>query len=134
MAIDLHDPGPDYLAFWQQRHVCTLTTPRPDGTPHLVPVGATFDPETRIARVIASGPSKKVRNVRAAGPVGARVALCQFAGAHWATLEGVATVDGSAEAVADAEVRYAERYTRTPRPNPRRVVIRIAVDHAMGRV
>jgi hypothetical protein len=33
--------------------------------------------------------------------------------------------------VADAEDRYAERYRR-PRPNPRRVVVVLEVDRALG--
>ncbi|MEV0780869.1 pyridoxamine 5'-phosphate oxidase family protein, partial [Streptomyces sp. NPDC050428] len=31
----------EYLAFWHERHLSTLTTLRPDGTPHVVPVGVT---------------------------------------------------------------------------------------------
>jgi F420H(2)-dependent biliverdin reductase len=85
-------PGPAILAFWRERHHSTLTTFRPDGTPHVVPVAVTYDPEAGIARVIASGGSKKVRNVRAAGPAGMRVALCQVDRRRWATLEGRAVV------------------------------------------
>lgn len=133
MANDLHDLDPEYLAFWREYHLCTLTTPRPDGTPHVVPVGVTFEPETLTARVITRRTSTKVRNVRAAGAAGARVAVCQVARGRWATLEGVATVVTDADAVADAVARYAERYERTPAPNPERVMIRIAVDRAMGR-
>ena len=118
--------------FWQERRVCFLSTPRPDGTPHLVPVGATYDPTTRIARIIASAGSKKVRNLRAAGP-GARVAVSQAEGRRWCTLEGTAVVRDDPESVADAERRYAERY-KTPRVNPNRVVIEITVTRAMGTV
>ena len=118
--------------FWQERRVCFLSTPRPDGTQHLVPVGATYDPNTRVARVIASAGSKKVRNLRAAGP-GTRVALSQAEGRRWCTIEGTAVVREDPESVADAERRYAERY-RTPRVNPDRVVIEITVTRAMGTV
>ncbi len=121
-----------FLAFWVERHLCTLTTLRPDGTPHVVPVGATYDPLTGIARVITSGGSRKARNVLAAGEAGARVALCQVDGGRWATLEGVAVVRSSPGEVADAEARYALRY-KAPRPNPERVVIEIAVTRALGR-
>ncbi|MFF2567340.1 TIGR03618 family F420-dependent PPOX class oxidoreductase [Streptomyces sp. NPDC058084] len=117
-------------AFWQERRTCFLTTTRPDGTPHLVPVGVTYDPATQIARVISSGDSKKVRNLLAAGP-GAAVAVSQAEGRRWCTLEGTAVVKGDAESVTDAERRYAERY-KTPRPNPKRVVIEIHVTKAMG--
>ena len=71
--------------------MCTLTTLRPDGTPHVVPVGVTYDPEARLARVITSKSSAKVRHVLAAGPDGARVAVCQMEGRRWATLEGRAS-------------------------------------------
>ncbi|MGV9847272.1 pyridoxamine 5'-phosphate oxidase family protein [Streptomyces sp. NPDC003442] len=133
MSVDPRNPDPEYLAFWRERHVCTLTTPRPDGTPHVVPVGVTYDPEAGLARVIANRHSRKVAHVRAAGEGGARVAVCQLAGRRWATLEGLAVVREEPEPIADAERRYAERYQRTPRPNPDRVVIEIALTRAMGR-
>jgi PPOX class probable F420-dependent enzyme len=116
--------------FWQERRTCFLTTPRPDGTPHLVPAGVTYDPETRIARVISSASSKKVRNLRAAGP-GTVVAVSQAEGRRWCTLEGTAVIKDDAESVTDAEQRYAQRY-KPPRPNPERVVIEITVTKAMG--
>lgn len=136
MSDNQREHSPHFLAFWSERHVCTLTTARPDGTPHLVPVGVTYDHETGIARVIANKHSKKVANVLAAAataPGGARVAVCQAEGRRWSTLEGRATVRAEADAVAEAEGRYAARYGRTPSPNPDRVVIEIAVDRTMGR-
>ncbi|MHC3471619.1 pyridoxamine 5'-phosphate oxidase family protein [Streptomyces sp. 7R007] len=136
MAAYPQDPGapdPSYLTFWRERHLCTLTTPRPDGSPHVVPVGVTYDPGARLARVIADKASTKVRNVLAAGEEGARVAVCQVAGPRWATLEGRAFVRTEPERVAEAVRRYAERYERTPAPNPARVVIEIRLTRAMGR-
>ncbi|GHA99504.1 MULTISPECIES: pyridoxamine 5'-phosphate oxidase family protein [Streptomyces] len=130
---DVRNPGPEYLAFWRERHVCTLTTLRPDGTPHVVPVGVTYDPETLLARVITDKHSRKVAHILAAGPEGARVAVCQMQGRRWATLEGRAAVRTEAEQVEDAVRRYAERYERTPAHNPDRIVIEIAVDRALGR-
>ncbi|WP_051967224.1 pyridoxamine 5'-phosphate oxidase family protein [Kitasatospora mediocidica] len=121
------------LAFWTERHLCTLTTLRPDGTPHVVPVGATYDPQAGVARVITSVGSRKARNVEAAGEAGARVALCQVDGGRWSTLEGVAVIRRAPEQVADAEARYTARY-RTPRPNPERVVIEISVTRTLGHV
>ncbi|AYC39741.1 pyridoxamine 5'-phosphate oxidase family protein [Streptomyces griseorubiginosus] len=132
-AQDPGAPDPSYLSFWRERHLCTLTTPRPDGTPHLVPVGVTYDPEARLARVIASRTSAKVRHVLAAGEEGAAVAVCQVAGPRWATLEGRARVSTDPERIAEAVRRYAERYERTPAPNPLRVVIEISLTGAMGR-
>ncbi|MFE2493874.1 pyridoxamine 5'-phosphate oxidase family protein [Streptomyces scopuliridis] len=133
MAHDVRDPSPDFLAFWREHHVCTLTTPRPDGSPHVVPVGVTYDPEAGLARVITNKNSTKVANILAAGPEGARVAVCQVEKGRWATLEGRATVRTEPEVVADAVSRYAERYDRTPTPNPDRVVIEIALERALGR-
>ncbi|GGX13240.1 pyridoxamine 5'-phosphate oxidase family protein [Streptomyces lomondensis] len=132
-SMDPGAPDPPYLSFWRERHLCTLTTPRPDGTPHVVPVGVTYDPAARLARVIADKASAKVRNVLAAGEQGAAVAVCQVAGRRWATLEGRARVRTEPDRVAEAERRYAERYGRTPSPNPSRVVIEIALTRAMGR-
>ncbi|WP_459738062.1 pyridoxamine 5'-phosphate oxidase family protein [Streptomyces sp. E-15] len=131
-SVDPTSPDEPYLAFWRERHLCTLTTLRPDGSPHVVPVGVTYDAGARLARVITSGTSAKARHVRAAGPEGARVAVCQVDGRRWATLEGRARVRAEPERVAEAERRYAERYERAPRPNPARVVIEIEVDRALG--
>jgi PPOX class probable F420-dependent enzyme len=116
------------LAFLRERHLATLTTLRPDGTPHVVPVGFTYDPITQVARVITSGDSVKARN--AARP-GARGALCQVDHARWVTLEGEMRVDTQAAAVADAVARYAERY-RQPRRNPKRVVLVLTVTALLG--
>ncbi|MFE0138254.1 pyridoxamine 5'-phosphate oxidase family protein [Streptomyces sp. NPDC059037] len=136
MAIDPRNPTPAYLSFWRERHLCTLTTPRPDGTPHVVPVGVTYDPEAGVARVLANKSSTKVANILAAtgvdGP-GARVAVCQVERRRWATLEGVATVRTEEAAIAEAMRRYEERYGRAPRPNPDRVLIEIALTRAMGK-
>ena len=128
VAHDLDDLGPHLLDFLAERHLATLTTLRADGTPHVVPVGVTYDPDRRLARVITSGTSAKARNVREGRP---RVAVCQVEGRRWVTLEGAAAVRDDHEAVAEAERRYAERY-RQPRVNPARVVIEIAVDRILG--
>ena len=128
MAHDLDDLGPDLLAFLAERHLATLTTLRPDGTPHVVPVGVTFDPDALLVRVITSGTSAKARHVREGA---SRVAVCQVEGRRWVTLEGEAVVRDDHESVAEAERRYAERY-RPPRVNPTRVVIEIAVDRILG--
>ncbi|MGY1726651.1 TIGR03618 family F420-dependent PPOX class oxidoreductase [Geodermatophilus sp. SYSU D01062] len=128
MATDPAALGPGALAFLTERHLATLTTLRADGTPHVVPVGVTYDPDTRTARVITSGGSAKARHVRAGQ---SRVAVCQVDGRRWLTLEGTAVVRDDAAAVADAEARYARRY-RQPRENPARVVVEISVDRVLG--
>ncbi|MGW4891581.1 pyridoxamine 5'-phosphate oxidase family protein [Kitasatospora sp. NPDC004240] len=132
MAHDPRELDEAFLAFWRERHISTLTTHRPDGSPHVVPVGVTFDPEKGIARVITSRTSRKARNVQEAGPEGMRVAVCQVDRARWSTMEGVAVVRDEPEAVAEAVRRYAERY-REPRVNPDRVVIEITVSQVLGR-
>ncbi|MFF4119670.1 pyridoxamine 5'-phosphate oxidase family protein [Streptomyces sp. NPDC001714] len=131
--VDPAAPDEAYLRFWLERHLCTLTTLRSDGSPHVVPVGVTYDPEAGLARVITNRTSAKVSHVLAAGPDGARVAVCQVAGRRWATLEGRASVRTEPGRVAEAERRYAERYGRTPGENPSRVVIEITVERALGR-
>lgn len=116
------------LAFLAERHLATLTTLRPDGSPHVVPVGFTWDPDSGIARVITSGTSRKARNA-ASG----RAVLCQVDGWRWLSLEGPVRVLTDAASVRDAERRYAVRY-REPRENPRRVVLEVTVDRVLGLV
>jgi F420H(2)-dependent biliverdin reductase len=128
VARDLDDLDPELLAFLGERHLATLTTLRPDGTPHVVPVGFTFDAATRTARVITSGTSAKAGHVRAGRT---RVALCQVEGRRWLTLEGTAVLRDDPASVRDAEDRYARRY-KQPRENPRRVVLVISVDRVLG--
>ena len=133
MPIDLDQLSPGVLEFLSERHLAALTTLRGDGSPHVVAVGFTFDPQSRIARVITSDGTVKVRNAERLRPDGAcsRAAVCQVDGRRWLTLEGVAAVSRDRTDVTDAELRYAARY-RIPRINPRRVVLTIAVDRMLG--
>lgn len=108
------------LGFVAERHVATLTTLRADGTPHMVPIGFTWDQDSGIARIITSGDTVKARNVRRTG----YAAVSQVDGARWLTLEGPAEILTDPDAVTEGERRYAERY-RVPRINPARVVIAI---------
>jgi len=116
------------LGFWTERHLCTLTTLRADGSPHVVPVGATVDPDAGLLRIIASRGSAKVRHVLAGGD---RVAVCQVEGPRWSTIEGKAVVRDDPESVAEAVRRYAVRY-RQPRTNPERVVIEVTIAKVLG--
>jgi PPOX class probable F420-dependent enzyme len=131
VRVDLTERGADFAAFWRERHLSTLSTVRPDGTPHVVPVGVTLDLPTGTARVITSGTSHKARLI-AATP-GAPVALCQVDGRRWSTLEGRAVLRATPEEIADAEHRYTTRY-KPPRPNPARVVLEIQITHVLGNV
>jgi len=117
----------DAIAFLSERHLAMLTTLRSDNSPHVVAVGFTFDPKTHIARVITTGGSQKALNADRGG----LAVLSQVDGARWLSLEGKASVSGEVDAVRDAELRYAQRY-RTPRPNPRRVVIEVEVERVLG--
>jgi F420H(2)-dependent biliverdin reductase len=117
----------DALAFLTERHLAMLTTLRADNSPHVVAVGFTFDPKTHIARVITSGGSQKAVNAERGGVA----VLSQVDGARWLSLEGPASVNSEVDAVRDAELRYAQRY-RTPRVNPRRVVIEVQVERVLG--
>ncbi len=129
MALSPADLSDDALTFLTERHLATLTTLRADGSPHVVPVGFTWDPEARVARVITSGASQKARNAAS----GRRAVVCQVDGRRWLSFEGPARVLSDADSVADAVRRYAGRY-RTPRENPERVVVEIEVDRVLGNV
>lgn len=116
--------------FLAERHLATLTTLRPDGSPHVVAVGFTWDAAAGLVRIISFAPSKKARNLVAAP--GSRAAVCQVDGGRWLTLEGPATVTDDADRVAEAVRRYAERY-RQPGERDDRVAIEIRVDRILGR-
>ena len=117
----------DALAFLTERHLAMLTTLRADGSPHVVAVGFTFDPKTHIARVITTGGSQKALNAARGGVA----VLSQVDGARWLSLEGRANVSADTDDVRDAELRYAQRY-RTPRANPRRVVVQVHIERVLG--
>jgi PPOX class probable F420-dependent enzyme len=126
-----HDPRalPDEVsAFLSERHLATLTTLRPDGTPHVVAVGFTWDSEAGLVRVITNGSSRKAAHVRAGSP---RAVVAQVDGRRWLSMEGAPTISDEPARVAEAVRRYALRY-RQPSENPARVVIEIAVDRVLG--
>jgi PPOX class probable F420-dependent enzyme len=126
----------DHLEFWRERHLCSVTTLRADGSPHVVPMGCVVDPasaesEWGLAWAITSRTSQKVANLRNGGDP--RVAVCQVDGRRWSTIEGTAEVRDDADSVAEAVRRYAERY-RQPRENPDRVALRITITSVIGNV
>ena len=129
MALDPTDLPPGAEAFVGERHLATLTTLRPDGSPHSVPVGFTWDAGAGLVRVITWASSRKVRNVAGGG---GRASVCQVEGGRWLTFEGPARVTDDPDRVAEAVRRYAERY-RQPGERPDRVAIEIAVDRVLGR-
>ncbi len=124
---------PEQQVFVLERHLATLTTLRPDGSPHVVPVAFTWDAERGTAVMTTREGSAKVRNVEAAAAQGgpARAALCQVDGGRWLTFEGEVTVSRDPAVIADAERRHAARY-RALEPDPRRIVLILAVDRVLG--
>lgn len=124
---------PEQRVFLLERHLATLTTLRPDGSPHVVPVAFTWDPEAGVALVTSQDRSRKVRNVEETAGAGgaARAALCQVSGGRWLTLEGRLTVSRDPADVRDAERRHAVRYPPLE-PDPARVVLRLHADRVLG--
>ena len=117
-------------AFLAEPHLGTLTTLRPDGSPHVTAVRFTWDPATGLARVLTVASGRKARNV--AHCPGGRVAACQAAGFRWITLEGAATVSDDRTRIAEGVRRYLDRYRSAPPAPPDRVVIEIAVDRILS--
>ncbi|WP_371663123.1 pyridoxamine 5'-phosphate oxidase family protein [Streptomyces sp. NBC_00280] len=117
-------------SFLSENHVCTLTTIRPDGSPHVAPVRFTWDGDAELVRVMTATDRQKINNLLASP--GSRVAVCQAAGPRWITLEGPATVSADPQRVLEGARRYAKRYWSGPPTPPGLVVIEIAVDHVMG--
>lgn len=116
---------PEGTAFITEYHLASLSTIGPDGRIHVVPVGFTY--RDGLARVITSGPSQKVANLRR----DARATLSQVEGRHWLTLAGTARVLDDPESVKLAVDLYSARY-REPRVNPLRVAIVIEVETIIG--
>ncbi|TQK18505.1 PPOX class probable F420-dependent enzyme [Microbacterium sp. SLBN-154] len=117
--------SPEGERFVADRHLATLSTIAPHGGIHVVAVGFTF--VDGVVRVITTEGTQKVRNVER----DARATVAQVEGARWLSIAGTARIERDLDAVRWAERLYAERY-RTPRENPRRVVIRIDPDRFLA--
>ena len=130
MALDPHNLPAEVIEFMAERHLASLTTIRPDGTPHVSPVGFSFVPQAATALIITFAGSRKVRNLtaRPGGPA----ALCQVDRGRWVTLEGTATVVDEPERVARAVAGYAARYG-PPGEREDRVAIELEVVRVLGR-
>ena len=128
MTASIGSLSPALSAFLAERHLGTLVTLRPDGSPHAVPVGFTVGTRAAgvVVRIITSGASVKAANARRAG----RAGVTQHEGRRWATLEGSVRVLHDEAAVASAVAAYASRY-REPKVRADRVVIEIEVDRIM---
>ncbi len=128
MAIIPGSVGDDVLAFLREYHLASLTTSRADGSPHVVPVGFSYDDTARTVRIITFASSQKYRNALRGG----RAAVSQVDGGRWLTLEGIVSGTDDPARVALAVEGYAARY-RQPGERPDRVAVEIAVDRIMGR-
>lgn len=113
-------------AFLAEYHLASLTTLRPDGSPHVVPVGFSYDESTGIVRIITFPASVKYRNALRTG----RAAVSQVDGGRWVTFEGTVSGTNDPVRVAAAVAGYAARY-RPPKEREDRVAIEIAVDKIM---
>ena len=128
MSLDPRALPEEVLAFLAERHLATLTTLRPDGSPHVVAVGFTWDDEAGLARVITNRTSRKAAHAR----LGGRAVVAQVDGPRWLALEGTVSYSDAPDRVAEAVRRYAVRY-RQPAENPLRVALEITVDRVLGR-
>lgn len=122
------DITPEMLEFLREYHLASLTTMRADGSPHVVPVGFSYDHDARLVRVITFASSLKYKNALSGG----RAVVSQVDGGRWLTLEGTVSGTNDPERVAAAVNGYAARY-RQPSEREDRVSIEIAVDRIMGR-
>lgn len=122
------DITPEMLAFLREYHLASLTTMRPDGSPHVVPVGFSYDETDRVVRIITFPASMKYKNALRGG----RAVVSQVDGGRWLTLEGTVSAVSDTERVGLAVAGYAARY-RQPGEREDRVSIEIAVDRIMGR-
>ncbi|HEY3545847.1 MAG TPA: TIGR03618 family F420-dependent PPOX class oxidoreductase [Propionicimonas sp.] len=124
---------PEQHVFVTERHLATLTTLRADGSPHVVPVGFTWDADLGLLRITTRDGSAKVRNIERAADLagGARAAVCQVDGGRWLTFEGRIGVSREPDEIADAVRRYAVRY-RQLEFDARRIVLRLTVDRVLG--
>jgi PPOX class probable F420-dependent enzyme len=131
MRFDLDDLPPELETFVAQRRVATLTLVRADGTPHVTPVGITWDSSARLVRVITWADALKARILSKAGSVPA--AACEVDGGHWLTFSGSARLVTEAGPVDEAVERYTRRY-KPPKPRSDRVAIELQVASITGRL
>lgn len=129
MSLDPRTLPADVLSFLTERHLASLTTSRADGTPHVVPVGFTFDTAECMVRIITFEGSQKVINARREG----RAAVCQIDGPNWITLEGSIRATTDPDDIRRAVEAYSARY-RQPKERSDRVALEIRVDRVLGTI
>ena len=91
MALDPHHLSDDAQEFLRDYVLATLTTLRADGSPHVVPVGFSYDMSTATAMIIAVDGSQKVVNADRNG----RAVVSQVDGPRWLSFEGTVRVSRS---------------------------------------
>ena len=128
MSIDRPSLTPTQIEFVRENILATLTTLRADGSPHVVPVGFTYDLDQNLVRVITFAKSMKARHAA----LGGRAVVSQVDRGRWITFEGTVRLRTEADIVAKAVEAYAGRY-RQPKVREDRVVVEITVDKVMGR-
>jgi PPOX class probable F420-dependent enzyme len=128
MSIDRPQLTPTQIEFVRENILATLTTLRADGSPHVVPVGFTYDQDQNLVRVITFAKSMKARHAAQGG----RAVVSQVDRGRWITIEGMVRLRTEADIVAQAVEAYAGRY-RQPKVREDRVVIEIIIDKVMGR-
>ena len=128
MSLDPDHLPKSTLEFLEERHLATLTTLRADGSPHVVPVGFSYDPAAKLVRIITFDGSTKVRNAARGG----RAVVSQVDGGRWLSLEGTIAVTSDPDRVAAAVAGYSARY-REPGERADRVALEISVDRILGR-
>ena len=128
MSIDRPQLTPTQIEFVRENILATLTTLRADGSPHVVPVGFTYNQEQNLVRVITFAKSMKARHAAQGG----RAVVSQVDRGRWITIEGTVRLRTEADVVAKAVEAYAGRY-RQPKVREDRVVIEIIIDKVMGR-
>jgi PPOX class probable F420-dependent enzyme len=128
MSIDRPQLTPTQIEFVRENILATLTTLRADGSPHVVPVGFTYNQDQNLVRVITFAKSMKARHAAQGG----RAVVSQVDRGRWITIEGKVRLRTEADIVAQAVEAYAGRY-RQPKVREDRVVIEIIIDKVMGR-
>ena len=128
MAENPSDPSDASRTFLTEYHLASLTTLRADGSPHVVPVGFSYDIDAQLVRIISFAGSVKVRNAERGG----RAVVCQVDGGRWLSLEGEVSATTDPDRVAAAVAGYTASY-REPGERDDRVAIEIRVDRILGR-
>ena len=82
MSIDRPQLTPTQIEFVRENILATLTTLRADGSPHVVPVGFTYDQDQNLVRVITFAKSMKARHAAQGG----RAVVSQVDRGRWITI------------------------------------------------